>query len=212
MKTLFYRAFATELIKIATETSDGEIRKLLAERRGDEYLSGGKLPSDPEEDPKYMPPKLGAFSSMMATQLGASNPLGTAHKRKPGKYQEGRDWALTGLKGATGGVAAGGLAHALAGVKEMPLKRLRTMATVGTGVALGDRMIRYKEEKKKQKGPEKTAGIVNPTAGPFRSAGNALASARKTGGFKSRVVHKLGKPPKVVQLGRKFQMPATPGV
>lgn len=210
MKTLVYRAFATELLKIATEISDGDVRKLLAERRGEEYLQGGKLPDSSDEEHHASLPKLG-FSSMMATQLGASNPLGTAHKKKPGKYQETRDWALTGLKGATGGVAASGLAHALAGHPQMPTHRLRAAAALGTGIAVGDRMVRYHEEKKK-KGPEKTAGIVNPSAGPFRSAGNALAAARKTGGFKSRVVHKLGKPPKVVQLGRKFQMPATPGV
>ena len=175
MTTRSYRAFSTELLKIATEVADAEIRKLLAERRGEEYLPGGQLPSNTQAEAQYMP-KFG-FSSMTATQFGATSPIGVANKRNPGKYQESRDLAYTGLKGAMGGVGASGLGHALAGVKEMPTRRLRAAAGIGTGIALADHAIRHHEAKKQLKHQEKQAGIVSPgVGGAFRSAGPADSS------------------------------------
>lgn len=50
MDLRFFRVFSTELLKLATEVLDSDIRARLAEKKGKEYLEGGKLPSNSAEE------------------------------------------------------------------------------------------------------------------------------------------------------------------
>jgi hypothetical protein len=55
MSLLGYRAFSVELMKIATEVQDADIRAMVAESRGKEYLQGGRLATNTEVETNFKP-------------------------------------------------------------------------------------------------------------------------------------------------------------
>lgn len=55
MSLLGYRAFATELLKIATEVRDADIRAMIAYGKGQEYLPGGELKTNTEVETNFKP-------------------------------------------------------------------------------------------------------------------------------------------------------------
>jgi hypothetical protein len=55
MNLLGYRAFATELMKIATEVQDADIRAMIAEGKTKEYLPGGELKTNTEIETNFKP-------------------------------------------------------------------------------------------------------------------------------------------------------------
>lgn len=55
MQLLGYRAFVTELVKIATEVRDPDIRAMIAEANGKEYLQGGRLATNTEIETNFKP-------------------------------------------------------------------------------------------------------------------------------------------------------------
>ncbi len=214
-----FMAFASELTKVAAETLDPDIRRLLAERLGEEYLEGGKIP-ETETLPK--------FANMLANNaLGLSN--FKAKKKDDSTYQHVRDWGWRGVQGAAAGAGLTQLAKNIRGGSraQMHSGDYRRGAAIGAGVAIGDRLWRHRKEKaeKQSAAPKrvfvdfkdafdrqraaessKTAMVnANPGAS-FRSPANELAESGKTGLFKSKVIH-TGAVSKPLQLGKKFPMP-----
>lgn len=186
MTTRTYRSFSSEMMKIASGVKDADIQALIAARKGEEYLAGGRLTTNSKID-DHLPPsqeKQASFPSMAALQLGAAtSPLDKTKNKKPGSYQEGRDWAVTGLKGATGGASAVGLYRGLKGRQTMTARHLRLGATLGAAAALGDRAYRHSNDKEK-------AAEVNPTPGAsFGSPAKALADGQQTGRFQAQRIH-----------------------
>lgn len=188
-----FMAFASELTKVAAETLDPDIRRLLAERLGEEYLEGGKIP-ETETLPK--------FANMLANNaLGLAN--FKAKKKDDSTYQHVRDWGWRGVQGAAAGAGLTQLAKNIRGGSraQMHSGDYRRGAAIGAGVAIGDRLWRHRKEK-----AEKQAMVnANPGAS-FRSPANELAESGKTGLFKSKVIH-TGAVSKPLQLGKKFPMP-----
>lgn len=194
------RSFSTELMKIASEILDADVRMLLAERRGDEYLPGGQLPSnDPRETnfvPKiaaYMPSRALMASNMMGSSINLKNehPAGKAEKT----YLTGRDYLSAGVRGTTAGLGA------LAAAKTLLPEKLEKAMTKnhkaygrlasGIGVAsmLGD--LTYRRHKLKQLNAhrEKRAFVqANPNAS-FGSPATQLANSRRVGSFEAGRIH-----------------------
>lgn len=127
-------------------------------------------------------------------------------------YQPVRDYAVTAGKGALTGAAILGLRDKMRGGLASTGRAYTAAIGTGAGLMLADRYHRHRHGPEKSD-HEKTAGFVN--ANPmraFRSPASQLASSRRTGGFKSRIVRTgLGTPPKVVQLGKKFKMAPSAG-
>jgi hypothetical protein len=194
-----FRAFSSEMMKIAGDLADSDVRALLADRRGDQdYLIGGELESNGEETAKEAgvidaPLAAGAYDLKSKTKID-------------GPYQKARDYAAAAGKGALTGAGIIGLADKLTHTTFANHKHYRTAAGLGAAAMVADKAFRHHQAAKED--AEKTAGIVMPNPGrAFKSPASAMATAQKTGGFKSKVVHNVGKPPKLVQLGQKFKMP-----
>lgn len=203
------RAFSAELMKLAAKIQDADIQKLLADRKGEDYLSGGKLPSNSIEDEQQA--KVANYDGIGVTAAGMHD-LG-AKKKKKNTYQKARDYVGTGIKGGLTGIGILGGVNAMRGRFKSPEGFLAThqaaraaqrAATVGAGVAIADRAYRHDDVP----GLDKKAAIVNPGMGnALKSPATAAATARRTGGFKSTVRRAIGKPPQTVQLGKKFRLP-----
>ena len=191
MNLLSYRSFSTELMKIASGLLDSDIRRLLAERAGDEeYLEGGELPANAPPMEKnafldYVPPS--------TYNVRGKKPTGEGEP-----YEVGSSFASSALKGGMtgGGVYAlqNNLRHGFGkGFREhMTRKGLATVMALGAGIAAGDRALRRqaaKQKKKKQQEPkhEKHAALSSDGTS-FYTPGA-----------------KLRKGP--VQIGRKFSLP-----
>lgn len=202
------RAFSVELMKLAAQVKDADIQKLLADRRGEEYLSGGKLPSNTVEEEQQ---KLANYDSIGVAAAGMHDLR--AKKKKKNTYQKARDYAGSAIKGGLTGIGILGGANAMRGRFGTPTtaaairsaaKSARNAATAGAGVAVADRAYRYDDVP----GMDKKAAMVTPNAvKPFSTPASAAATARRTGGFKSTVRRAIGKPPQTVQLGKKFRLP-----
>lgn len=210
------RAFSTELMKIAADIQDADIRKLLSERRGKEYLDGGRLLTNTEAEAPY--------AQKMAMSGGYSAPVGLAtgsgsmdvlrsHKKKSNNYQKARDYAGTAMKGGLTGLGILGASNAMRGRFGTPAgekairhaaRSAQRAATAGAGVAVADRAYRHDDVL----GLDKKAFTVsaNPSSS-FRSPAASLAQSSQTGGFKSGVIHGTGTAPKSLQIGKKFQLP-----
>lgn len=205
------RSFSTELMKIAADIKDPGIRKLLAERKGHEYLEGGQLPSN-QEEALYLPKMASSGSSMNLVGLSATangNYDLKARKKKPNSYQKIRDYGTTGIKGALTGLGLLGASNAMRGRFGSPsagrdafmaARQARRAATIGSSAAVVDRAYRHDELTKQ--------ALVHPNVNTsFTTPTQELATGQETGKFESHVIHNYGKPPKTVQIGRKFRIP-----
>lgn len=201
------RSFTVEMLKIAADIKDSDIRKLLSERRGEEYLEGGRLQSNSFDE---APPLIKAgnnYSSGVAT--GAFNL--SARKKKDNSYQTARDYTTTGAKGALTGLAILGASNTMRGRFGSPstaseairaMRQARRAATVGGSAAVLDRAYRHNDLYK-----DKTSMVRPGLNTGFRSPQEELARGAETGKFESHVIHDYGKPARTVQLGRKFRIP-----
>jgi hypothetical protein len=203
------RAFSAELMKIAAEIQDAEIRKLLAERRGEEYLDGGRLLTNTEAEAPYVQKMA---SNFVGAASGSYDVL-KSHKKKKNHYQTARDYAGTAMKGGLTGLGILGAANAMRGrfgapVGDAAIRRAahaaRRAATAGAGIAVADRAYRYDDLPNMDK--KAFTVSANPSSG-FRSPAASLAQSSQTAGFKSGLVHDTGKAPRSIQLGQKFRIP-----
>lgn len=202
------RAFTVEMLKIAADIKDSDIRKMLADRKGVEYLEGGELPSNLEEA-LYLPKMAGGgYEAPIAMAAGNAYDL-KAKKKKHNTYQKIRDYGTTGAKGALTGLGILGASNAMRGRFGSPAagfetlraaRQARRAATIGASAAMIDRAYRHDELPKQ--------AMVTPSPNtPFRSPAKELAESQETGKFESHVIHDFGRPPKTIQLGRKFRIP-----
>jgi hypothetical protein len=206
MKTRFFRSFSSELSKIAADIVDSDIRKLLAERRGEEYLEGGELPDN--EQHFYVPVMGGGAvkTAAMGTMTDTYNLR--AKKKEDSDYQRLRDTSWRGAQGAAVGAGLTKLHKDMHG-RQMMAKHYRKGALLGMGAAVADKAYRHrqglKEDIRNRLPSRKTkeAGIVRPNATrAFRSPASALSAGQKTGGFESKTNKFPGKPARVVRLGK----------
>jgi hypothetical protein len=197
MNLLTYRAFSTELLKIANDLGDADVRSLLAERKGEEYLKGGELPTNkivPGDRP--VPAGDGAATKIANYALAAPSML-KAHKKEQGPYQTVRDTGLKALGGAAAGAGSMRLFHDMMGRHPTPHK-YRVSAGIGAGIALVDKAFRHRQDIKdtvRRKPKQKLAFVQQNTASTFRSPGDALASAQTVGKFQNRVHQSAAKVP-----------------
>jgi len=122
-----------------------------------------------------------------------------ARKKKPGKYQDARDYTMTGLKGALIGGSATKLVEKLRGnwgkaakavaksgkVPEIGPKGYLAAATLGAGAAMADRYYRHREAKKQ--------GLIKAAFG--KTPGERLQQNRQTGSFRDEHIHTGVRPP-----------------
>jgi hypothetical protein len=197
MSLLFYRSFATELMKIASGLLDADIRRLLAERAGDpDYLEGGELPANAPPIEKnsflsYMPPSTYNVRGKRPTGEGSA-------------YETASNLSSSALKGGMTGGGVYALGHNLRhgfeeGAKKMSGKHLGKAVSIGSVVALTDRALRHLSARKRlalKRGHEKHAALVSESAGAaFRTPALSLKRTSQVG--KARAVH----------LGNKFRLP-----
>lgn len=205
------RAFAVEMIKISAAIKDSDIRKLLAERKGVDYLEGGELPSN-QEEALYLPKMAGFGGYQAPIGMSAGNMYDFQDpKKKHNNYQKIRDYGVTGVKGALTGLGILGASNAMRGRFGAPssglealraARQARRAATIGASAAMLDRAYRYDDVNLTKQ------ALVNPKpSSPFRSPAQELSDGQETGKFESGIIHDYGKPPKTVQLGRKFRIP-----
>lgn len=204
------RSFAVEMLKIAANIKDADIRKLLAERRGEEYLDGGRLLTNTAQEAPYLPKMatVGGYSAPVGMPASGSYDL-KAKKKKDNSYQKARDYTVTGTKGALTGLGILGATSAMRGHFKSPsssfetfraARQARRAATIGGSAAILDRAYRHDELSKE--------ALVNPReTTAFRTPRAELARGQETGKFEAHVFHDYGRPPKTVQLGRKFRLP-----
>lgn len=134
MDLRFFRVFSTELLKLAVEIQDPDIRRALAEKKGKEYLVGGQLPSNaPNEQDSQI--KIG-------WRVGASdpdvNPVSTfdsfgprkSKKERADTYKKVMDTAATGVGGAFLGNRITGMGYNISNLKPF-LPRTETMLEGG---------------------------------------------------------------------------------
>lgn len=212
------RAFSTELQKIASSQypKDPEILRLLAERKGEEYMEGGRLLSNAMMEGNEYAAKMANMARMTRPTGGFSSGSGSnsvleSKTKKHNHYQTARDYAGTAVKGGLTGLGILGAANAMRGHFKAPegaaaiaraTRAARHAATAGATVAIADRAYRHDDI-------PKVAFVVSPNANStFRSPAASLAETRATGGFKSSVIHDTGKAiSKPFQMGQKFRLP-----
>lgn len=203
------RAFTVEMLKIAADIKDADIRKLLAERRGEEYLAGGRLLSS--QDDGYFPKTAASgYQAPISMSVSGNYDL-KARTKKNNSYQKLRDYSTTGVKGALTGLGILGASNAMRGrfgssssaIETLrAAKQARRAATLGSSAAVLDRGYRHDEFT----GSKEAMVAANPN-NAFRSAAAELSESGRTGRFESQVIHDYGKAPKTVQIGRKFHIP-----
>lgn len=205
MNLLTYRAFSTELLKIANELGDADIRALLADRKGDEYLKGGELPTNKTVPGERPVPAGDGGATKIANYAMAAPGLLRAHKKEEGGYQTVRDTGLKTLGGAAGGAGAVKLVHDMMGKSHSP-HGIRMGAGIGAGIALADKAFRHRAEIKnsvKRKPKVKLSFVQQNAAAPFHSPADSLASAQTVGKFQNRVHQSAAKTPGL--LGKSFR-------
>lgn len=200
------RSFSTELMKLAAGVPDAGIRELLAFRRGEEFLPGGQLESNTEEEArhqaKFASPGLD-FGSMGRLGLASGSFDLPARKKKDNAYQKVRDYAVTGMKGGLSGLGVMGAINTMRGKKGLnSMMAARRAAAGGASLALLDRAYRHDDL-------PKTANIgtigVHPTPSGLRSPGAQLSQARETGLFRGVNHAAEGREPHSLQIGQKFR-------
>ena len=204
MNLLSYRSFSTELLKIANDLGDADIRALLAERQGKEYLKGGQLDTNklvPADRP--VPAGDGGALKIANYTLVAPSML-KVQRKEEGPYSAIRNTAVKGLGGAFAGAGAVKLYREMAGRSATP-HSIRLGAGVGAGLSLADKYYRHRNEMKalKQKPKTKIALVQQNANAPFRSPGDALATSQNVGKFQNRVHQSQAKVPGL--LGKEFR-------
>lgn len=204
MNLLGYRAFATELLKIATEVRDPDIRAMIAEAKGKEYLNGGALRANSEVETNFKP-KLAA-NFMAFTPVGTYNILG---KRRPeaqpsSAYERASGTAGAALKGGMTGAGAGTLIHTLRHGHDLRMapKPLAKWVGAGTGIALADRALRRHATKRNLEQAVKTANLDPQTFTPARQ----LHANQSRGTFENKLHRGVVKSTPGV-VGNAFRLP-----
>ena len=133
------RSFSVELMKIAADIKDSDIRNLLAERRGEEYLEGGRLPSNADKPAFPKAATSGGYTAPVGLSASGSYDL-KANKKKSNLYQKVRDYSTTALKGGLTGLGVLGASNAMRGRFGSPaagtetlraMRQARRAATIG---------------------------------------------------------------------------------
>ena len=203
MNIRFYRAFSTEMMKIAAEIADSDIRKLLAERRGEEYLEGGGLLTNAISENFSTPTNaIMKSASYAASSYLPPDTYSVRGKKPTGKgsnYETASNYASSGLKGGMTGAGVYALKHNLhhgleGGAPAMRRGHLGGAVALGSAVALTDRHLRHRAAKKALQELEKDA--EGPALG--WSPGTQNRANSSTGKFKN-VIHK-GTPLKFVKV------------
>lgn len=214
MDLLGFRSFSTELLKIAVDLAeDAGMRALRAERRGEEYLKGGELPTNGTVPPEMVPP---AGAGSLATKIANAGlltaaALGQIPRKRRVRGQEiddrtvtekAKDKVLPLAQGAAGGAGMLKLVHDMHGSAMTP-QMYRAGAGVGAGLVgmhlLSKHMKHRTEEMKKRK----LAMVdTNPTAS-FHSPADQLAKGQETGVFRNRIHQSEAKTPGL--LGKPFR-------
>jgi hypothetical protein len=196
MNILGYRAFSTELLKIATEVRDPDIRAMISEAHGKEYLNGGALRANSEAETNFKP-KLAAPSSFMAyTPVGTYNVRGKKPTATGSGYETASNFAGTALRGGMTGAGAATLAHTLRHGHDLKLapKHLGMAVAGGAGLALADRALRRNAVKKQL------------TKVAMFSPARQLHATQSRGDFENKVHHTPLKS-SVPTIGRDFRLP-----
>jgi len=180
MKSLSLRSFCTEFLKLAFEIQDPDIRALKADRKGKEYLQGGRLPSNAVGETNFSP----KLASKSIRQMLAPRELTPQET----KYDKVKDYGLAAAKGTVTGVGINSLGHSLAGMETLKpsTKSIRAASLIGLGVGVGDRM--FERRKKRQMTPQpmvKKALLQSQNFTPAR----ALQAGTEVGKFEN-VIHK----------------------
>jgi hypothetical protein len=204
------RAFSVEMMKLAADVQDAGIRDLLAFRRGEEYLPGGQLESNTEEEVRHQS-KLADFDPKMGLAAGSYDLK--ARKKKQNDYQKARDYTTTGLKGGLTGLGVLGAINTMrgrfgspAGVYETrkAMNTARKAFGIGASAAVADRAYRHDEL------PKTASNIgalgVQSTPGNLKSPGAQLSQARATGLFRNVNHASEGLKPRSLQMGTKFRV------
>lgn len=176
------RSFSTELMKLAADVPDADIRELLTHHQI--KIANG------------FDPKMG---------LAAGNYDLHAKKKKSNSYQKVRDYAATGMKGGLTGLGIMGALNAMRQKKIFPSpSTARRAASLGSSVALLDRAYRHDDL------PKTASDIgalgVKPTPANLATPGLQLAQARATGLFRNVNHETEGRKPRSLQLGHKFRV------
>lgn len=203
-----YRSFSTEFLKIAVELQDSDVRALLADRRGKEYLEGGRLRTNAPADTNYQP----KLASKKRKGLKAIHPLATPLDRlssttkTKGKYQGARDTALTAVGGAlTGGSALKLVERMRKGQGKAHPRSYAAAVLLGSMAGLADRLYRHK----KGLAPSSSDAAGAATKVAFKSPGMELARASRIG-HAENMVHSGGLKPRVAGLiGKDGRMPGS---
>jgi len=194
MSLLFYRSFATELMKIAADLFDSDIRRLLAERAGDlDYLEGGELPSNAppiEKNSSYT-----SFVHPSTYNVRGKKPTGEGSP-----YETASNFSSSALKGGMTGGSIYALQHTLrhgfdVGAKTMTRGGLGKSLGIGSAVAVGDRLIRRHAVKKRNEHEKKASLVSAKPSADFRTPALSLKRTGQIG--KARAFH----------FGNKFRLP-----
>jgi len=193
MSLLGYRAFATELMKIATEVRDPDIRAMIAESKGKEYLNGGALRCNSEVETNFKPKLASGF--MAFTPVGTYNVRGKKPTAQGSGYETASNFAGTALRGAMTGAGATTLAHTIRHGHDLRAapRTLAIAAAGGAGLALADRAMRRRAMKKQL---EKIAF----------SPARQLQSTGAVGSFLKKV-HNTPLKASVPAIGNSFRLP-----
>ena len=204
-----FRAFTTEMLKVAAEIQDSDIRALLAERNGKEYLEGGRLLANSAAEGSQYAVKMSSGGYTPPLGLGGAGVYNNQAKvKKHNHYQKARDYTGAAIRGGlTGlGILAGhnamkgrfGSPHAAHEIAHAA-RQARHATAAGAGIAVADKAYRHDDLPK--------MAFVNQMPGAsFRSPTAELAATQETGSFHSGTIHGTGHAPKPLQLGKKFRM------
>lgn len=188
MRSHSLQSFREELVKIAA-TVDADTRNNMAQRHETtDFLLEGRLDANDSKESYYFPKVAISKVDLESTREDAQE-----------KYRDARKPASAALKGGLVGTFAGQTLTGgnLGGEGWKKRMGLRGFAAVGAGLGLADHYAqkRYKKEIKKKKDAlryiankkqTKTAMMGSTTFTP----GRALTTARNTGSFQDKLIHK----------------------
>lgn len=215
METLTYRAFATELTKIALV--DYEVRAKRAEKKGEEYLYGGRIKDNSVEETNFVPKIAAPKGKGNLKQDKGEDVYGGAYKTASNKasihvgnlkqdkkdkspYETARNTALTGMSGMFAGPAFIKLRESIRGGDfKAPGKHHAIAAGLGAGVALADRAYRHRTGQDLTK----QAAFSSQTFSP----GRQLRAGQETRRFHDTDVHTTAKPQPPGLGAAKFHLP-----
>jgi hypothetical protein len=187
-----YRAFSTELMKLASGILDHDVRILLADRRGEEYLQGGQLPSNHPSETNFTPKIASLGRAVNYSNLGNEIHSGKRVKNKSTGglergYMAGREYLGALHKGLMTGVGTIGTGTLITGGRSPSKNLTRAGAVVGAGTAIGDLLAR--RHFSDQRAHQKVAMVVDNPNASFGSPAKALADSRKVGSFQPGRIH-----------------------